>query len=112
MEIQLDDKGDIKILQIIGSLNINCHLDFYDFFLSQLKEPFKKICIDFEKVDSIDSSGISILVRCEGEAKKRDREMILFGISDNIIENLKNVRLIGFFNIKTREEFQKDILDG
>jgi anti-anti-sigma factor len=108
MDMQTVNKGDITIIQISGDLDINSHLDFYDYFIPQLKKSVKIIGINFEKVDTIDSSGIGILVRCEGEVKKSDKEMILFGMNDKILKNFKLVRLTNFFNIKTQNEFQKN----
>ncbi len=112
MNTQSVEKENIIIIGITGSLDINSHTDFYDDFISQLNKPVKKICINFEEVDFIDSSGISILVKCLSEAKNRAKEMILFGIKQEIMNNLEIIRLDNFFNIKTREEIQKYILDN
>ena len=62
MEVQIRESGDVKIVDIIGSLNTTTSTDAEAELNSILAQGTKKILINCEKLEYIASSGLRIIM--------------------------------------------------
>lgn len=57
------------------------------------------IALNFEGVDYINSTGIALIVSLLAEARKHQRELVVYGLSDHYQEIFKITRLADFMTI-------------
>ena len=72
-----------------------------------IRENPSKFAVNLENVESIDSSGISFLVKIAKSARNRNIELILYGMNESLQRLFYAGGLDSFFKIFTKAEFQK-----
>ena len=92
-----------------------------DFFIDQLNNVDKLwkeqlacsprvIALDCSKIDHVDSSAISTLVKYLNEAMNKNIRLIFYDLHPSVQKLFEIARLQRFFNITTREKFEKKFL--
>ena len=69
-----------------------------------LEKGSRKVLINFEKVNYLDSSGVGELVGCYTSAKSRSAEMRICGMNPRIFNLIKMTSLHSVFEVKDTEE--------
>jgi len=70
--------------------------------LASLKET-RRLALNLSEVRYIDSSGIASLLEVLKEARRSEKQMILFGLNKAVREVLQLTRLTGVFEIRETE---------
>ncbi len=101
MSIQLDEKDGVVILALSGKIMGGPEAgQINDKINALIDENKKKIVIDLEKVEWMNSSGLGILIGAITTLKNNDGHMVLIHVSDRIENLLKITKLISVFTIK------------
>jgi anti-sigma B factor antagonist len=80
----------------VGLTNLN---DLNAIVNSELNTDCKKIEIDFVNVNSINSSGLGILIACYKKVKSMDKELKLVNLNDKILNVFKITKLDTVFGL-------------
>ena len=80
----------------VGLTNLN---DLNAIVNSELNSDCKKIEIDFVNVNSINSSGLGILIACYKKVKSMDKELKLVNLNDKILNVFKITKLDTVFGL-------------
>lgn len=80
----------------VGLTNLN---DLNAIVSSELNSDCKKIEIDFVNVNSINSSGLGILIACLKKVKSMDKELRLVNLNDKILNVFKITKLDTVFGL-------------
>ena len=80
----------------IGLTNLN---DLSGIVSSELGTDCKTINIDFKNVNSINSSGLGILIACLKKAKSMDKELKLVNLNDKVLNVFKITKLDTVFGL-------------
>ena len=70
--------------------------------LPLLKEDYTGYTIDFENVDSIDSSGVGVLIAAQNDLEKKGAQLTVINVSDPILKMFKIMRLDRHFNVHSK----------
>ena len=70
--------------------------------LDDLDEATVKIDMDLNKVEMVDSTGISLLISIQNSLKKNSGELSLLNTSNDIVHMFKLMRLDKFFTVMSR----------
>ena len=81
MELKSVQQNDVIIFLITGEINISTSPDLKKHFETL---PSKKIVIDLEKVNYVDSSGLATLVEILKKSKSQGGQLALAGMSDKV----------------------------
>ena len=81
MELKSFEKEGVLVFQVNGEINISTSPDLKKSFE---KQPCKKIVVDLEKVNYIDSSGLATLVELLKKTKSQGGNLGLAGMSDKV----------------------------
>jgi anti-sigma B factor antagonist len=99
MQIQSRKQGDVLVLDIDGKLTIESGSAAHDAIAQALQAGEKKILLDLEGVNFLDSSGVGDLMAAYASAKNRGAALKLLKLAPRVGEVLKVTQLIGFFEI-------------
>ena len=93
--------ADICQVEFSGKLMMGTDSRQVEWMVSELlKEGVKKIIFELSKLDSIDSTGVGIIVMCEGKMKKAGGELCVAGPVGLVRDTLMMThvdRLVKFF---------------
>ncbi len=81
MDVKVFEKEGVFVFQVNGEINISTSPDLKKQFE---KQPSKKIVVDLEKVNYIDSSGLATLVEILKKTKSQGGSLALSGMSDKV----------------------------
>ena len=80
-----EDEDAIYKVSLKGELTFNLHRDFSSAMSDLIQKGIRKIIIDFNDLDMIDSVGIGILIKYEKQLQKENGELVLTRCSDQIL---------------------------
>ena len=109
MQLQVNKKEDIVIVEIEGEVDLYHSPSLRQELAKQIEHGAKKMLIDFEKVKYIDSSGLATLIEGLQKMNKAKGKFILCGLNSSIYDIFEVARLDGVFTVKNT---QKDGLDA
>lgn len=69
--------------------------------IDHIIDDYDKIVLDFKSVTIIDSSGIGVLISTQNRLKKKNGELKVINVSDDIHSMFKIMRLDKHFEIET-----------
>ncbi len=102
MEVKSFEKDGVAVFQVSGEINISTSPDFKKQFEKQTS---KKIVVDLEKVNYIDSSGLATLVELLKRTKSQGGMLGLAGMSDKVRSLFEITKLDKLFLLfKTQDE--------
>ena len=105
MNIKHDQQKDFHIIEVDGEININTSIKLRKAFGDTIAKETKKVLIDLNAVDYIDSSGLATLVELMQILNERNAKMFLVGISKKVLGVIEITKLDKYFSIyATREE--------
>ena len=81
MDVKSFEKDGVLVFQVNGEINISTSPELKKQFE---KQPLKKIVVDLEKVNYIDSSGLATLVEILKKTKTQGGSLGLSGLSDKV----------------------------
>ncbi|MEJ2544506.1 MAG: STAS domain-containing protein [Calditrichaceae bacterium] len=101
MNFNITEQNDVVIISLVGKImggpeagQINDQIN------NNIDRGKKRIIIDLEKVEWMNSSGLGILIGAIQTLKNNDGTLCLINVSDRIKELLKITKLINVFDIK------------
>ena len=105
MKISTRTVNDITILDIKGKITLGSGDIILRDRINQLKnDGVKKIILNLEDVNYVDSSGIGELVSCHATISKAKGKLVLLNMTNKIKDLLQITQLIKVFDNYTDEE--------
>lgn len=104
MKITTSLKDDILICSIDGEIDINTSPQIKKAFDKLVKDKQKKVIINLEKVNYIDSSGLATLVEALKNFRSYDGKLKLTSLSGKVKSLFEITKLEKLFDIVDREE--------
>ena len=102
MEVKSFEKEGVLVFQVNGEINISTSPELKKQFE---KQPLKKVVVDLEKVNYIDSSGLATLVEILKKTKSQGGSLGLSGLSDKVKSLFEITKLDKLFLIvRTQDE--------
>lgn len=99
------DLKNIPVLEIIGSFSGESDAyKFVDYVRLLFLAPTKRIAIDFNRTDFIDSFGLEVLIYCYKFLEDEKCDLLLLNLHGYVLEVIENSRLINVFNIFNETE--------
>lgn len=109
MQIKEKEAGGVVVCAVEGEINIDTSPDVRKTFDKLIGAQKKKIIMNFEKLNYIDSSGLATLIEMLQRLKKTDGKLRLCCISDKIKSIFEITKLEKLFEIfATEQEALKD----
>jgi anti-sigma B factor antagonist len=105
-----EQHDDVVILHLPENLNSRNIQQAEDTWLSLLKDRPNILALNFRAIQSIDSLGLSHLVKLSRKTIMEEVELVLYDIPPMVHELFKIASLDRYFNILTEYEFQDKIL--
>lgn len=110
MELITEEISDVAIVKINGEFNIGNVNTFEEYCQGLLNKNPKTIAINAKDLQYIDSSAIGTLVKFLNSASSKNIKMVIFDLSDSVLNIFKTARLDNFFTIITKQEFDSKFL--
>ena len=102
MDVKSFEKEGVTVFQVNGAINISTSPDLKKQFEKQTS---KKVVVDLEKVNYIDSSGLATLVEILKRTKSQGGSLGLSGLSDKVKSLFEITKLDKLFTIvRTQDE--------
>ncbi len=101
MDVKSFEQEGVTIFQVNGEINISTSPDLKKNFE---KQPSKKIVVNLEKVNYIDSSGLATLVEILKKTKSQGGSLGLSGMSDKVKSLFEITKLDKLFAIFPNQE--------
>jgi len=86
-EIEIINKEKVKI-KLIGVIDFKNSDLMEDEVLKLMNKNYKIFVIDFDEVESIDSSGIGKLLMLNKKLQSQDRELVLSNVNSDYLKNI------------------------
>ncbi len=96
-EVQIDQ--DAALLGLHGEINAFADTALNAAYAEADQYNPSTVVLDFSDVDYINSTGIALIVSLLGQARKRNRRLAVFGLSDHYVEIFQITRLSDFMSI-------------
>ena len=94
-----DQEGNGAILDLIGDINAFAEAALFNAYLEAGEVSPQALMLNFSRVDYINSTGIALIVSILGKARKDQRTVVAFGLSDHYKEIFDITRLSDFMQI-------------
>ena len=101
MDVKTFEKEGVWVFQVNGEINISTSPELKKQFE---KQPSKKIVVDLEKVNYIDSSGLATLVEILKKTKTQGGSLGLAGMSDKVKSLFEITKLDKLFQISRNQD--------
>ena len=95
-----------------GSLDSFSCADFYDFIIAENAKGFKRIILDFSKIDYITSAGLSVLIHLQNRFQSENSILILTGLNSEIQQMFHFFGLNKVFVTALSREGAEEILES
>ncbi len=100
MEIEIRNRGDVKLIKLTGRLTLGDSVD-------RLRATFDDLAgsgayryvVDLSEISMLDSSGIGLLVQCLTNTKQRGGALKLLNPSPFAVKTLKMIGLLKLFDV-------------
>jgi anti-anti-sigma factor len=112
ISISCEDHVKVIVLNIEGDFYIDNIKQAEKIWNEQLLKRPNVIAINCKKISFIDSSAVGMLVKFLHMAMKKNIELIFFDPSDTIIGVFQTARLVNFFKIMSRTQFEMEYLEA
>jgi anti-sigma B factor antagonist len=96
-EVQFQDEATVIALH--GEINAFADGALSAAYAEAEKQNPATVVLDFSDVDYINSTGIALIVSLLGQARKNNRRLAVFGLSDHYVEIFQITRLSDFMSI-------------
>ncbi|NOX34660.1 MAG: STAS domain-containing protein [Deltaproteobacteria bacterium] len=103
-KIKSKEKENIGVITVEGEVDMFTSPSLRDKLLPFFEKEVKGIIVNLKGVSFMDSSGIATLVEGLQWSRKDDRQFILTGLGENVLNALCLTKLDNVFNIKTNAD--------
>lgn len=97
-------RPDIVIIDLAGEINHNAEDALKAAHQEAAKNDPKVILLNFNQVDYINSTGIALIVSLLAQARKSNRHVITYGLSEHYVEIFHITRLSDYLDVLPDEE--------
>ncbi len=110
LTIETQEKKDAVIISLQGEMIFN-DLDEADrVIMEKLEAKPRVVAIQCRHLQTLDSSGLGLLIRFSKEAAKRSVKLVFLDITDHISALFDVSKLDAFFEIMSYDDFDKNHL--
>ncbi|MCP4548354.1 MAG: STAS domain-containing protein [bacterium] len=102
MEVEIYEGDDLVTLQVKGEIEVYSLPEFSKIAEAQLGIA-KRVTLDLEKLDYIDSSGLGYIVTLHERLQKNDQELVLINLQSHVNRVFKITRLDQILCIASQE---------
>lgn len=95
--------GQIAIIDLDGEIDGFAETELNSAYATAEERDPSRIVLNFSQVKYINSTGIALIVALMAKARKEQREIAAFGLSDHYTEIFKITRLADFMHIAQDE---------
>lgn len=107
MQSKVIQRPDVTVLELQGKLDITTAQIFETEYKKLGATKPRRVGLDLNRVEYIDSSGIGAIVKFLNLLKNTGGELILFGMNPVSLNVFKMAKLDSFFKILSSEDFEK-----
>lgn len=99
LDVSVRHRPGVGIIDLQGEINSNAEQALQVAYTQATAEDAKEIVLNFSAVDYMNSTGIALVVSILAQARKSNRSVLAYGLSDHYIEIFHITRLSDFINI-------------
>ena len=104
MEVENRRRQDKTIVDVSGDVDMRTSKKLQNMLRELVKRKTSPIIINLEEVSYMDSSGLATLIECLQGVRTYAGEMLLYGLSENLQEVFKVLKLDNLFSMLLTEE--------
>ena len=108
MEIKVRDVGEVKVLQMEGSLDTQTSPQAQTLITQLIDQGATRIVVNFEKLDYVSSAGLRILLTTAKKLKANGGQLRVCGLNGDVQEAF---RFAGFHMILTVKKTESEALE-
>jgi anti-sigma B factor antagonist len=98
LKFTVRNERDAAIVEVVGQIDMGTSPALRKTLLESLKQ-VQRVIINMAGVKYIDSSGIASLLEVLQDARNSKRRVVLFGLTNSVLQVLQLTRLTGVFEI-------------
>ena len=99
MSLNIEDKGNVKIVKLSGKLDVNLSMSIESELEQLVDSGSNNIILELSGVEYLSSSGIRVLISIMRKIKDNNGRLVLSYITDIIKKILKTVELEDLFEV-------------
>ena len=99
LEVGIRVEGDVAIIDLQGEISAFAEAALLNAYMDASSTEAKSLALNFSDVEYINSTGIALIVSVLARARKDNREVIAFGLSDHFANIFEITRLSDFMHI-------------
>src|SRR3712207_2385604 len=102
--IERQDEGDVAVLALRGELDVESGPKLREALLEAIGQDGRRVVVDLEGVDFIDSAGLGVLVGGLKRARSNDGDLVLVATGRNILKVFEITGLTRVFELHAARE--------
>lgn len=102
--VQVRLEGNKAIIDLHGEINGLIEAELNEAYAQAEELSTQTIALNFTEVEYINSTGIALIVSLMAQARKTQRSLIVFGLSDHYTEIFKITRLAEYMSMYPDED--------
>jgi anti-anti-sigma factor len=110
LTIETQEKKDAVIISLQGEMVFNDLDDADRVIMAKLEVQPRVIAIQCRHLQTLDSSGLGLLIRFSKEAARRGIKLVFLDITDHVSALFDVSKLDAFFEIMSSDDFNKNFL--
>jgi anti-anti-sigma factor len=103
LEASVRDRAGVVIVDLRGEINATAEAAFNRAYAEATSRSSGPILLNFREVDYINSTGIALIIGLLARARKSDRRLLSYGLTDHYVEIFRITRLADFMDIHPDE---------
>ncbi len=103
-ESRIHIERDAVVIDLHGEINGFAEEDLNSAYNKAANQGESNVLLNFEGVDYINSTGIALIVGLMAQARKSQRRLLTYGLSDHYVEIFRITRLADFIGIFPDEQ--------
>ncbi len=96
-------QADTAVIDLSGEINVNAEIALFQAFSEAEGSSPAVIVLNFLKINYINSTGIALIVELLSRARKANRRLVVYGLSDHYMEIFRITRLSDYIQIYADE---------
>lgn len=114
MELSINEKGDYKVVNVIGKIDrLKDSITLKSLLLTLLDNDAKNIALDLSQVSYFDSGALNVFIFCNNSLKKKNGTFCLIEPNEYVMDVLEIVGLTKMITIYPKQnDFEKHISDS
>jgi len=93
MDIQVTEKGGIRVIRLVGHVDLSVHKDLLDLFRSFMSDNVRRIIVNMAGVQVLSSSGVGAIFNMSREMQKSGGKLIVSSASESADKILRMLRM-------------------